>query len=362
MARTGGGRSSGGGGGRSFGGRSGGSIGGRAGGSFGGRSGGSSGGFGSSRPSGNYRPVIGGGLRGFGGLPTFGQMPINIPSIKRQTTGGNNNGGNNSGNNGGNNGTGCSLSITAVIIILLIFLVIFSACSVNFVTGMADNQEITKSTIKREPLEGGVIETAYYTDNFSWIIDESDVLPGLKKFYEKTGVQPHVYITDNINNIANPSDAQINEFAVNLYDQLFKDEAHFLLVFYLDLQNESYTTWYVCGSQAKAVIDDEAADIILDYLDKYYYYESLSEEEYLSKSFGDAADRIMDVTVSPWVYVWITLGIVVVALLAFSWWNKAKEQKNKEDEAVRKILETPLETFGETKTDTSALEEKYKDK
>ena len=124
-------------------------------------------------------------------------------------------------------------------------------------------------------------------------------------------------------------------------------------MFYLDLQNESYTTWYVCGSQAKAVIDDEAADIILDYLDKYYYYESLSEEEYLSKSFGDAADRIMDVTVSPWVYVWITLGIVVVALLAFSWWNKAKEQKNKEDEAVRKILETPLETFGETKTKSS---------
>ena len=65
---------------------------------------------------------------------------------------------------------------------------------------------ITKSTIAREPLpKGSVNETDYYTDELGWIHNPSQLVIGLKNFYNKTGVQPHVYITDTVNGSHYPS-------------------------------------------------------------------------------------------------------------------------------------------------------------
>lgn len=65
-----------------------------------------------------------------------------------------------------------------------------------------------------------------------------------------------------------------------------------------------------------------------------------------SKSFDEAGERIMSVTRSPWIAVWIVLGVLAIVVVAFLWWRSRKKQRNLEDEQTRKILETPLETFG----------------
>ena len=49
--------------------------------------------------------------------------------------------------------------------------------------------------------------------------------------------------------------------------------------------------------------------------------------------------------------------------LAYTWWKKAKQQKNREAEQTKKILETDLETFSQSEKDKtlSDLEDKYKE-
>jgi len=214
-----------------------------------------------------------------------------------------------------------------------------------------DDSDITKSTLKREPLpRGAVVETGYYTDNIDWIGNRTVLTNGMKSFYKRTGVQPYLYLTDEINGSLNPTNAEVEAFANELYDTLFRDEAHLLLIFFdYRYENDSYHTWYLCGVQAKTVLDTEAMDILLDYIDRYYYYD-VSAETLFNWSFDEAGKRIMSVTTSPWVTALIVLGVILgvvtIIVIAFAWWMIRKSQKNKEAEQMQRILSTPLETFG----------------
>ena len=216
---------------------------------------------------------------------------------------------------------------------------------------------VIPSTIEREPLpSGAVVEAPYYTDELDWISSPAKLTAGMKNFYQRTGVQPHLYITDTIAGSHTPTNSDAEIFLEETYYDLFRDEAHVLIVFFEHEPGEFYR-WYWCGAQAKSVLDDEAMNILLDYIDLYYYDQSLSaNEEFFSKSFDDASKRIMTVTTSPWIPVLIIFGIVLVLLLLFVWWRKSKQQKNLEDESTRKILETPLDSFG-----TNEREKKYED-
>ncbi len=367
MGRSGGsgGRSSGGsfGGSRSSGGRSGGSFGGgrsagRSGGTFGGRSSpgrapSPGGGFFGS-PSG--KPRSGGGLGGWflPRRPPVVIVPTPVPV--RPQSAGDPKGGGGSPKEPGNKRFGCA----TVVIVLAALVVLFAL--VNAFSGSGSNTGagagITRSTVRREALpKGSVNETSYYTDTLGWIGNQTQLVSGLKHFYQKTGVQPHLFITDSVNGLKSPSAGQLDEFANALYDELFTDEAHILLVF---LENElGYMDRYVCGTQAKTVIDTEAADILLDYLDRYYYEQGLTDEQYFSQAFADAADRIMTVTRSPWIPVIITILVLIGAYLWFLWWKQAKEQKLKQAKETERILKTPLERFGDT--EAHDLLKKYDD-
>lgn len=252
MGRGGGGGGSRGGGG-SFGGSRGG--GGRVGGSFGGSSrggggfsgGSSGGGFSFGGGGGGFRPVHTGG--GFGPVRTGG-------------------------------GCGCLSPIIFVGIIILILIMLSGGLSAIFggQGGSSSSSDITKSTIEREPLPKGMVdETDYYTDELGWIGNRTKLESGLKYFYDKTGVQPYVYITDTVLGSHSPSLDDMEQYANQLYDELFTDEAHLLLLFFEYNSNSRYMEYYVTGTQAKGVIDTEAGDIILDYIDRYYYYDGLSD-------------------------------------------------------------------------------------
>jgi uncharacterized membrane protein YukC len=167
----------------------------------------------------------------------------------------------------------------------------------------------------------------------------------MRNFYHATGVQPYLLITDTVDGSHNPTDAQAEAFLNAFYDANFTDEAHAILLFHE--YNGTYHSWLLTGEQAKTVIDGEATDILLDYIDRYYYDSALSEEEFFSRAFDEAGERIMEVTTSPWIPVLLVLGILAVAIVLFAWWRHAKKQKNIEAEQTERILNQPLETFGD---------------
>jgi len=341
---------SGGGGGFSGGGSRGGSFGGgRSGGSFGssGRSGGgrSSGGFSSGR---SYSGGSYSGGRNYGGVRTG---PIFVNNSRQSYYNQSGGPGNVSGGGGSSGKSGCGT------IVLIIIAIIVAMIILGFIVSSFDTS-VGASTVAREPLSQGMVkETGYYTDEAGWIIDEGSLISGLKAFYNETGIQPYLYIASKIPSASSrPTGQDMQTYAQLLYDKLFTDEAHFLLVFY-DYDDGNFICGYWQGAQTKTVMDDEAVGILADYLNKFYYSD-LSEEEFFSQSFEKTADRIMTVTKSPWPPVIIVLVVLVALIVAFLWWKRAKEQKNLEAAQTEKILQTPLETFGNT--ELSDLEEKYK--
>lgn len=265
-----------------------------------------------------------------------------------------------SSNYGGGGGpVGCGCGFIIILLIVLILVLIIGAYIASTIGGFT---EITKSTVARQPLPAGSVnETEYYTDELGWINNQTKMEEGLKYFYQKTGVQPYVVIIDKVNGSHNPNESELDSYANALYDQLFADEAHLLFVFYE--YDEFYMDRYVAGTQAKTVIDAEAADILLDYIDRNYYDSNLTDEEFFSNSFRDAADRIMTVTRSPWIAAMTTIGIVfavvILAILLFVWWRHAKNQKNLEAKRTAEMLNTPLEKFDDVEIED--LAKKYQD-
>ena len=236
------------------------------------------------------------------------------------------------------------LSLFAVIFVLFIILAVVSG---------SDNG-ITPSTVRREPLlRGSAAETDFLTDDLGWIGNRTKLYEGMQRFYERTGVRPHLYITDTIGGLRNPSDAEAEQFAIEMYDAMFDDEAHLLIIFF-EPEPDVYTTWALAGIQAKTVFDNEARDILLDYIDRYYFDQNVTDEQFFSKAFDDASKRMMTVTMSPWIGVSVLGGVVILLMVLFAWWNKSKAQKNLEAQQTRDILNTPLETFGDKSADDLA--------
>ena len=336
----GGGRSSGGG---SFGGSR--SSGGHRGGSFGGGSRGGYTGGGFSRPSGGgysaprprrTTPVYGGGFYGAPRGGGFHGAPPGGGFHRRPRR------------------SGLFSSLLINILLILVLLAVFAA-----VFGGESSSNITASTVTREKLPAdAVTTTGYYEDHLGWVESGSRLESGMKYFFSETGVQPYLYLVDNVNGDPSPSDEVMGAFAEGLYDELFTDEGHLLVVFQEHNENGQYLAWCVAGKQAKTVFDSEARDIFFDYLD-HYYVSDLDTSDYFSTVFEKTADRMMEVTQNPLIKVAVVGGILLILLLLFTWWKKAKQQKNREAEQTERILNTPLDTTPTKSPEVEELEKKY---
>ena len=202
-----------------------------------------------------------------------------------------------------------------------------------------------QSTIERSKLDSSLctkVDT-WYQDDINWIHDEKTLLKGLKMFYDQTGVQPYLWITDNINGKAKPNTSDFETALKSKYSELFKDDGH-VIVCFMESSPSVYATYYWAGSAAKGVIDDEAGEILLDVIDSKYTSD-LSDEEMFSKSFSDAATRMMKVGITTKQY--IILAVAVVAglgiIVGFIFLLKAKRKSDAEEAEEReRILNTDI--------------------
>lgn len=337
----GGGRSGGFGGGRSFGGGGGRSFGGRSGGLGSPGRGGGTGSF-------------GGGLGGLGGgRPAGGRQPAFRPVFMPMFAWGGR--GRRRGVSGGCGGCGCLSAFMTAFVILSVLVLLMVFMEALPTTG---GGQVTPSTVRRTALSAGsVVETEFFTDELGWIGNRTALITGMRNFYQRTGVQPHLFITGSIFGSTDPSGADAERFAQQKYDELFEDEAH-LLVIFLEPEPSRYQVFYLAGRQAQTALDNEAMDILLDYID-LYYFQAMTDEQFFSRAFDDASKRIMEVTTPPWISAAIAIGVLGVVGILFAWWLKSKAQKNREAEQTQAMLNTPLETFGNR--EIIDLAQKYED-
>ena len=363
---------SGGGGGFSGGGGFGGGFG-SGGGGFGGGFSGGSGHGGRSAGGGFGGPSFGGGYHGggyYGGGGSFwggflgGLMGSSrgggssSPQMSPQPSGPQQPGSSGGGPNAPQSGTpqgkspnsGCGTAFIVVAVVLLVVLLV-----VALGAGSCSSADVPASTVERTALPAGSVnETGYFTDeDCDWIHDPAKLERGLRHFYEETGVQPYVYILPNG---SATSYQELQSIAEEKYNELFTDQAHFVLVFCDDNQGR-FNAAYWAGAQTGSVLDDEAISIFKAYLSKNYDDMSLSEEEIFSNAFADTADRIMRVTPSPLPIVAVCGAVIIVAVVVFVIVRRRMAAKQREAERMEQILTTPLEFFADAELED--LEKKY---
>ena len=134
---------------------------------------------------------------------------------------------------------------------------------------------------------------SYYTDELDWIHNSTKLERGMKTFYQKTGIQPYLYICDNIDGdrSGNYTLDKQEDFGNDLYDKYFEDEGHVILVF-CEYRDSEYVCFTVAGRDAKTILDDDGREILLDSIDDLYYSD-LEDEEFFSKAFENAAKKLM---------------------------------------------------------------------
>ena len=278
---------------------------GRGGGGSGGSHGGGGGHF-------NYGSSRGGGHSRGGGRSSSNYSPVYRTSYYRPMT-----------------PLGGTLSIVLAIIVIVAGLI-------------AARPNIQQSTVERSKLDSSLctkVDT-WYQDDIKWINDETTILKGLQTFYDKTGIQPYLWITDNINGKAKPNTSDFETALKSKYSELFKDEGH-VIVCFMESSPPVYATYYWAGSAAKGVIDDEAGEILLDVIDSKYTSD-LSDEEMFSKSFSDAATKQHIILA---VAVIAGLGIIV----GFIFLLKAKRKSDAEEAEEReRILNTDINEMSDS--------------
>lgn len=261
--------------------------------------------------------------------------------------------------------SGRGSSFAALFIIMIIFLAIITSRSMYrrnnsmYYNNNAPSYQDTYSKEPRDKFTGTVNLNGYYSDPDMLLYDD-EIKPlenGLEHFYKTTGVCAYVYFVEELD-----EDVDGNEYASALYDELFNDEGHILLLY-------DYMNAYMYDAEGYAIgttIDSEALDMIYDYIEA----EWANDSENLGAIFGDgcakAADRMMykektfaQKYMAIIIVIIVAIALIIIVNVLFKWWKARTAQKNKEQEDLERTLNTPLETFGSTEMDD--LEKKYDD-
>lgn len=270
---------------------------------------------------------------GFGNRPTHGPI-ITGPII----TGGG--GGYRRGYGGARmGGIGCGSVLAVLVVIAVIALLVMLP--------MGDTQdgsdvEIRASTATREKIEGHSYQNQVH-DNLDWLTNSgSTVASGIRPFYDKTGVQPVIYLENNPDVIGD-QEAQQAE-AKRIWDELELTPSDFLFVYFdNDGVDGDWVTWV--GENAGTVMDPEAIQIFGDYLTKYWTTAGLSEDDMFIDTFNDTADRIMTKTTTTndiLLYVWIAIAVVAAGVVIFVIMKQKRKHEAEKAAETERILKTNI--------------------
>lgn len=226
-------------------------------------------------------------------------------------------GGYSGGSHRSGGGCGSVFGSFIAIIIIISFIGLFIAALEGSANGNIP-LFIERSTVNREPLPDSKCtpyEEWYQDDWGDWIDDygeEDSLIHGLRYFYEKTGVQPYLWIMGEEGKDFKYEES-LEELSDIKYKELFGDDEGHLIVIFREYPNASSN--YICtatpGYDAEVqVMDEQAREILLDYIDYYYTDNNLTEGQFFDQAFCQAANRMMKKQLS-----WKQIGVIVAVAI-----------------------------------------------
>ena len=220
---------------------------------------------------------------------------------------------------------------------LIACLIVFAVVIFSFFMIASDDSDVT-STINREKIENPIpYDNNCIKDELGYVENTSKLSKNLKNFYNKTGIQPYIYLKSYDETLT--SDSQKDNYAQNWYEQNIDNEDTFLFVYYEDQDpNEIGYMAYVNGKQVTSVMDSEAVNIFWNYIDRYWTDDSLSTVEVFTKTFNSTANTIMEKSTTSndiIKIICIIVGIIIViGGIIYILRMKFKRDKEKAKETV----------------------------
>ena len=173
--------------------------------------------------------------------------------------------------------------------VLMAIMVIFSA--MLFWNAAQARSDAAGHPVREKLAESACItEDVWIDDSLDWLGNDTSVREAMKYFQDKTGIQPYLLITDNLDGKGGEiTDKEAETYLAGLYDSLYSDEGHMIFTF-MEYAPSQYITYLYTGTAADSVMDADARNLFLDCADRYYADSSLSDAEFFEKVFVKAAE------------------------------------------------------------------------
>ena len=214
---------------------------------------------------------------------------------------------------------------------LNVFAVLLLAVVVWLVWGMLSEYQsadhaVTKSTIVRTPLATELCQPCgvWYQDDWGgWLdtvftADRTMLLEAEQTFYDKTGVQPFLWIVGE-DGASIHTVEQLQQAAEDKYDELFQDGGHLLIIF-REYPNGSgkYLSGCFAGADAETVMDAQACRILMDFIDTFYAKTSYTKAEMFARALGMTANAIMKRPITTLQMALLCAAALLVGVIAVS--------------------------------------------
>lgn len=193
------------------------------------------------------------------------------------------------------------------------------------------SEGITRSTVKREKLKNkSEFNMNCVATDTGYLEDVHHTAQTLQPFFEETGVQPNVLVVG-------VSDKKVGSIASSYFKER-KLGTNDMLVVYERLESKKGVCYIETGSNASKVIDEQAKDIYMDYLESYVS-KLPSLDACITKAFYDTSEKIMgkpDVPayVYPLVVICADLVVLVVYFYCGIYIRRVREKRNRRPQAA----------------------------
>lgn len=228
--------------------------------------------------------------------------------------------------------------IAAIIIVIGIFFLVFSR----------------SNTYKKAELNNAK-DTGYVKDD-GFLGSTHNTKEAVGDFYKKTGIPLYIYTMGQY-----VGSKDLSEYVEVLYDELFSDEDHVLILYC----NNPHGWEYSSGAKAKYFFSDGEFNNLIDQIDKSadLYGNTSTYDEIMAKGIESYTKQLTSSGSNSKRFAVIILfvgGVIFIGAI-FSYISKSGEEKRYMEEAstlrTEQMLSKPLETFGNREIEN--LKDKY---